>query len=130
MVSLHRSLPVLFVAAALVLSGCTAGGGEAPETTASVVRATASSPGPATESATASSTPTPTPTPTPEPVELPRGGMEIFPDYRLVGYSGHPHAPAMGRLGIGNLGCTGRIPPMKRFVAIWTPPGATMRCCC
>lgn len=33
--------------------------------------------------------PTASPTPTPEPPpELPRGGREVFPDYRLVGYSG------------------------------------------
>lgn len=38
-----------------------------------------------------------------EPQTLPRGGLKIFPSYRLVGYSGHPDAPALGRLGIGNL---------------------------
>lgn len=53
--------------------------------------------------ASASPTPTPTPTPTPEPIELPRGGREIFPTYRLFGYSGHPGAPGQGRLGIGDL---------------------------
>lgn len=59
---------------------------------------------PATSTApTPSPTPTPTPTPTPEPVELPRGGREIFPKYRLFGYSGAPNAPGQGRLGIGDL---------------------------
>ena len=58
----------------------------------------------ATASATPSSTPTPTPTPTPEPLlELPRGGREVFPTYRLFGYSGYPGAPGQGRLGIGDL---------------------------
>jgi hypothetical protein len=37
------------------------------------------------------------------PGQLPRGGRTIFPDYRLVGFAGHPHAAALGRLGIGNL---------------------------
>ncbi len=35
--------------------------------------------------------------------ELPRGGTTIFPRYRLVGYSGAPGSPALGRLGIGDL---------------------------
>lgn len=42
-------------------------------------------------------------TQTPEVIELPRGGTEIFPQYRLFGYSGHPQAEALGRLGIGDL---------------------------
>lgn len=45
----------------------------------------------------------PTPSPTPEQLELPRGGTEIFPEYRLFGYSGAPDAPGQGRLGIGSL---------------------------
>ncbi len=35
--------------------------------------------------------------------ELPRGGRELFPRYRLFGYSGYPGAPGQGRLGIGSL---------------------------
>jgi hypothetical protein len=34
---------------------------------------------------------------------LPRGGREIFPRYRLVGYSGVTGASALGRLGTGPL---------------------------
>jgi hypothetical protein len=50
----------------------------------------------------------PTPAPTTAtsraaPRELPRGGRTIFPDYRLVGYAGHPHSAALGRLGVGDL---------------------------
>lgn len=41
--------------------------------------------------------------PEPQVAELPRGGTEIFPDYRLFGYSGHPQSEALGRLGIGDL---------------------------
>src|SRR5690606_5394147 len=39
----------------------------------------------------------------PEVIELPRGGTEIFPDFRLFGYAGLPGSPGMGRLGIGDL---------------------------
>jgi hypothetical protein len=40
--------------------------------------------------------------------ELPRGGTQIFPRFRLVGYSGAPGSPALGRLGIGDLDARGR----------------------
>ena len=42
-------------------------------------------------------------TPTPTALELPRGGREVFPRYRLFGYSGYPGAAALGRLGIGDI---------------------------
>jgi hypothetical protein len=35
--------------------------------------------------------------------ELPRGGRTLFPQYRLVGYAGHPASTGMGRLGIGDI---------------------------
>ncbi len=35
--------------------------------------------------------------------ELPRGGRELFPRYRLVGFSGAPGSKAFGRLGVGRL---------------------------
>jgi hypothetical protein len=41
---------------------------------------------------------------------LPRGGREIFPRYRLVGYSGVTGASALGRLGTG--------PPNQRLTEI------------
>lgn len=44
-----------------------------------------------------------TPTPTPTPAELPRGGRQIFPEYRLFGYAGSPGSSSFGRLGVGNL---------------------------
>jgi len=40
--------------------------------------------------------------PEPESAQLPRGGTELFPRYRLVGYSGGT-ARSFGRLGIGRL---------------------------
>jgi hypothetical protein len=38
----------------------------------------------------------------PAPVELPRGGTELLPRYRLVGYYGAPQDEALGALGIGS----------------------------
>jgi hypothetical protein len=38
----------------------------------------------------------------PPQIELPRGGRELFPAHRLVGFCGTPGAPALGRLA-GNL---------------------------
>jgi hypothetical protein len=40
--------------------------------------------------------------PAPPRIELPRGGREIFPTHRLVGFCGTPGAPALGQLE-GNL---------------------------
>jgi hypothetical protein len=54
----------------------------------------------------ATPTPTPTPAPTnerPEGPTLPRGGREVFPTYRLVGYAGLTGASTLGRLGTGPL---------------------------
>ena len=54
---------------------------------------------------TSTATPTPTARPTPTParlLQLPRGGREVFPRYRLVGYAGGPGSAALGRLGIGD----------------------------
>jgi len=35
--------------------------------------------------------------------ELPRGGTELFPAYRVVAFAGAPNAPGLGALGIGTL---------------------------
>ncbi|MFG2893443.1 hypothetical protein [Streptomyces sp. NPDC048248] len=40
--------------------------------------------------------------PTKRRPELPRGGRELFPHYRLVGFCGLPGAAALGRLGTGD----------------------------
>ncbi len=98
---------------ALLLAGC----GPHPASAGSAAPGSAPSP-------TASSTPTPgmTPTPTASPstgsaaggapaptasggrqLQLPRGGRQIFPAYRLVGYAGAPGSTAFGRLGIGRI---------------------------
>lgn len=93
-------------------SGASASGAS-PSTTSSATTApgTASSDGSSSASGTPSDTSpsttspsTASPTAPPgEAAELPRGGVEIFPEYRLFGYSGNPGSEALGRLGIGDL---------------------------
>lgn len=114
-------MPVLVVAAA-ACSG--SGEGRLPPTTQGAGPATTGSPGgagaateaPARTGATETPSATsPGATTTAEPgeasatteepaaAELPRGGRELFPRYRLFGYSGAPGSPGLGRLGIGDL---------------------------
>lgn len=75
----------------------------------------ASSPPPVSQTPAATTTPlsqttSPTTTPTPKPsttqpsqATLPRGGRQVFPRYRLVGYAGVSGASTLGRLGTGPL---------------------------
>ncbi|WP_153394910.1 hypothetical protein [Ornithinicoccus halotolerans] len=83
--------------AVAVVAACSAPGEERPPGATRTTTTTT----PGTASAT---------TATPEPAsateaaaELPRGGRELFPRYRLFGYSGAPGAPGLGRLGLGDL---------------------------
>ncbi len=46
-------------------------------------------------------------TPPPPPPQLPRGGVEILPRYRVVGFYGAPQADELGVLGIGPPGQVG-----------------------
>lgn len=66
-------------------------------------------------------TPSPTPTPTPPP-ELPRGGRTIFPEHRLVGFSGG-RSESLGRLGIGDI--DERAAEIENIAAQYTPEGRT-----
>jgi len=66
-------------------------------------------------------TPSPTPTPTPPP-ELPRGGRTIFPEHRLVGFSGG-RGESLGRLGIGDI--DERAAEIESIAALYTPEGRT-----
>ncbi|MFJ6751772.1 hypothetical protein ACIQNI_26855 [Streptomyces sp. NPDC091266] len=55
--------------------------------------------------------------------ELPRGGRELFPRYRLVGFCGLPGAVALGRLGTGDLGKrAGEIEKVARAYAAGREP--------
>jgi hypothetical protein len=73
--------------------------------TSTAARAPAPSPAasPRVSASAVAGSPGPTASPSPAGAELPRGGRQIFPAYRLVGYCGAPASPALGRLGIGRL---------------------------
>ncbi|WP_205208185.1 MULTISPECIES: hypothetical protein [unclassified Arthrobacter] len=107
--SLRRSAVPFAAALCLLLMGCVpsepAADGARGQAVDSTTTASPSPAAGATPSGgpSVSPTPSPSPTPTPEPLELPRGGTDLFPDYRLVGFSGHPTSEGMGRLGIGDI---------------------------
>jgi hypothetical protein len=56
--------------------------------------------------------------------QLPRGGTQLFPRYRLVGYSGGEASAAFGRLGIGNLDA--RVREIERTGRRYTTDGRTL----
>ncbi|MDQ3466008.1 MAG: hypothetical protein M3500_15250 [Actinomycetota bacterium] len=91
----------VLAAAVLALSACSANGGtegvDGQTTSTASTTDTASPTDAATTTATPTTTTATTTTPPPPP-ELPGGGRTIFPTYRLVGFSGHPGSPALGRL--------------------------------
>lgn len=98
-------LSSLAVALSLIVTGCgTAAPAAGPSSTAPSVPVTSAS---ATAAGSASASPSASASATepaqPAALELPRGGTELFPRYRLFGYSGFPGAPGQGRLGIGNI---------------------------
>lgn len=99
------SAAALLVATGVLLSGCS--GNPSGDPSAGDPSPGASTPGQASTPADPASSPaassSPSPSPEPQVQELPRGGTKIFPDYRLMGYSGAPDAPGQGRLGIGDL---------------------------
>jgi hypothetical protein len=111
-------------ATAVLLAGLLVGGACSPDGETPVTAPAASSSTSPTAATQASGTPTPTgsatpspsqsteATPTPAQLELPRGGREVFPRYRLVGYSGLTGATTLGRLGTGPL--DQRVAEMQR----------------
>ncbi|CAN5851895.1 hypothetical protein BH18ACT7_BH18ACT7_18680 [soil metagenome] len=72
---------------ALGCSACSTPSRSAPESTSA-----------ASSAPTTSATPTTAAPTTPPPPQLPGGGRTVFPAYRLVGFSGGPGSPALGRL--------------------------------
>ncbi|MBK9102292.1 MAG: hypothetical protein IPM90_12490 [Austwickia sp.] len=107
-------MPAVVAVLALALSACSAGSvppsgsgpqgrgqsAEAPavaSTGSGVTTAPSAATGPG---GTASAQPGTEPGAQPQ---LPRGGRSIFPEHRLVGFSGYPGSPALGRMGIGVL---------------------------
>jgi hypothetical protein len=71
----------------------------------------------ASASASASASPTASPTVATQ-AALPRGGRELFPEYRLVGYSGGAGSAAFGRLGVGDLDA--RVREIERLALSYT----------
>lgn len=90
-----RVVSGLALACAALLAGCSAGHRTAAtsDSRPAPVTTTTASPSPTTSS------PSPSPSPTPTPAQLPMGGRELFPDYRIVAYYGAPDTPALGVLG-------------------------------
>jgi hypothetical protein len=91
---------VLVTMLALGVAGCVPGNEEPPVPSTPPAAATSPASGPAP--------PPTTPAPTSTPPELPRGGRSVFPEYRLVGFAGHPGSRALGRLGVGSLDARAR----------------------
>jgi len=107
--------------AALMCIGCSAA--TPPSTAPTDQAASGPAPTPVVSSTTAGSTQTPSAAPSSSPsssatspsaagpstapadqgTTLPRGGREVFPRYRLVGYAGLTGAKTLGRLGEGSL---------------------------
>jgi len=90
----------------LVLACAACGLGEDPLAGSSV--GSASSPPAASNPPSPAATPMPAPSPqhrttNPAQATLPRGGRDVFPRYRLVGYAGVTGASTLGRLGTGPL---------------------------
>jgi hypothetical protein len=85
----------------LTCAACSGQQGAAPASSSSAATPTlgAGEPSRLATSASASSTPSAEPA----RAQLPRGGREIFPRYRLVGYAGLTGAKTLGRLGTGPL---------------------------
>lgn len=92
------------------VAGCAAGSGRAAAPSGASPAETASTLGPAVGSPTSPTTPpaTTTATTATAPLELPRGGRQLLPRYRLVGYVGGAGSPAFGRLGVGSLDARAR----------------------
>lgn len=94
----------LAAALAVALGACSSPGAAAPAGTSKPTgTATAPAAGAAADTAPDAASTDPAPTPAGDPPELPRGGRTVFPAHRLVGFSGYPGSPALGRMGVGKL---------------------------
>jgi hypothetical protein len=105
-----RRTRVVCVAAAVLAAGSACASVPSGSARSDAARASRSASSAASASATspAPSSGSATPSPTATAAELPRGGRELLPTYRLVGFSGGPGTAAFGRLGVGDLDARGR----------------------
>jgi hypothetical protein len=88
----------------LVCTGCGVGKDPLAETSVAAASSAPASSNPPTPVPNPAGKPTPKPSaPMPAQATLPRGGREVFPRYRLVGYAGVTGASTLGRLGTGPL---------------------------
>ena len=109
-----RRCTAIAAALAVLLSACATAGEPEPRAERRTEAATV----PVT-----SAEPSPTASTIPEPVvELSRGGQRIFPEHRLVGFSGGRGA-SFGRLGIGNI--DERAAEIKKLAARYSRDGRT-----
>jgi hypothetical protein len=83
------------VAAVLLVTGC--GAAPAPAADDASGASTSAAASPASETGT-SKAEMPAAPATPMQLQLPGGGTQVFPGHRLVGFSGAPSSPALGRL--------------------------------
>jgi hypothetical protein len=100
-----RSRPCKISAAAATLlacMACTGQQGAEPASSAGAARPTFGT-GPTSTAVTPTAQGSGAPTAEPARAELPRGGRDVFPRYRLVGYAGLTGASTLGRLGTGPL---------------------------
>lgn len=117
-------------AAGLTLAACSdPRTSSAPTTTSREATSSPSTSAEATPSASAGTTAagsptTGSPTTAAASAELPRGGVTVFPHYRLVGYCGHPGSSALGLLGIGDL--DQRVAELEATSGAFTGDGRTM----
>jgi hypothetical protein len=124
----QRSSLVIALAVFSAIAGCTGNKAAAPSagTLGAPVVAAASQAAPATSIASVEPSPAVAPPveladaapPAPPAPELPLGGREIFPTYRLIGYCGTPGGPALGQL-LGNL--PAKAKSMKSFADKFPP---------
>jgi len=89
-VRLTSSRLIAVLAAAVLTAGC--GGGSTSDSAADDTGSTTSG----AEESTSAAPETTTAPPTPVQLELPGGGTQVFPDHRLVGFSGAPGSAALG----------------------------------
>lgn len=111
-----RQLPACLVVIALVF-GCTSSDDGATDDGAPGQEGTAGS-APANGEATTTTAATTTTTEPEAPAELPRGGTELFPDFRMVAHYGNAESTAMGILGEAPVGeAAERLEPVAQTFA-------------